>query len=275
MTMTEPSSASPPARPFLEMRGVSKRLGHQQVLDDAHLAVRRGETLVVLGRSGEGKSVLLKHLAGLMTPDAGSIKIDGEEIVGVPERRLGPMRRKLGLLFQNGALFDSFDVEENVAFPLMEQGGHDFATLRYKAHEALAAVGMEEHATKMPVQLSGGQRKRVALARAIVTRPQCLLYDEPTAGLDPIATANIDRLIRAFQTRFQVTSLVITHELKSVDRIADRVAFLSGGKIHFLGTPEELWASPDPLLRQFLAGEADASESMPTPTSASSPSTEG
>ncbi len=248
---------TPASEPFFEVTGLSKRLGHQQVLRGASLTLRRGETLVVLGRSGEGKSVLLKHLAGLMTPDEGSIKIDGEEIVGIPERRLGPMRRKLGLLFQNGALFDSFDVEENVAFPLREQGERDFAVLREKAREALASVGMADHAAKMPVQLSGGQRKRVALARAIVTQPRCLLYDEPTAGLDPIATANIDRLIRHFQERFGVTSLVITHELKSIERVADRVAFLSGGVIHFLGTPAELQASSDPLLRQFLAGTPD------------------
>lgn len=257
MNVPATTPLSTEAKPFLEITGITKRLGHQYVLRGLDLTVRNGETLVILGRSGEGKSVLLKHVAGLMAPDAGSIKIEGEEIVGIPERRLGPMRRKLGVLFQSGALFDSLDVEENVAFPLIEQGGYDFATLRAKAREALAAVGMEEHATKMPVQLSGGQRKRVALARAIVTRPRCLLYDEPTAGLDPIATANIDQLIRDFQRRFHVTSLVITHELKSVNRIADRVAFLSQGQIRFLGTPDELWASSDPILQQFLAGEPE------------------
>lgn len=242
---------------FIEATGVSRRLGRQQVLREASLSVRRGETLVMLGRSGEGKSVFLKHLAGLMTPDAGSIKIDGEEIVGLGERKLGATRRKLGILFQNGALFDSFDVEENVAFPLLEGGEKNTASIRQRVRDALEAVGMAEHLRKMPVQLSGGQRKRVALARAIIAQPRCLFYDEPTAGLDPIATANIDRLILHFQESFHVTSFVITHELKSVDRIADRVAFLKDGGVYFLGTPAEFKATQDPFLRRFLEGDAD------------------
>jgi phospholipid/cholesterol/gamma-HCH transport system ATP-binding protein len=163
----------------------------------------------------------------------------------------------LGLLFQNGALFDSFNVEENVAFPLVEKGVRDAAELRQRVRAALESVGMADHLNKMPIHLSGGQRKRVALARAIITQPRCLLYDEPTAGLDPIGTANIDRLIRGFQERFQVTSLVITHDLMTVERIADRVAFLRAGRMHFLGTPREFFASTDPVLRQFLDGRPD------------------
>ena len=242
---------------FLEATGVTKRLGLHMVLREASLAIRRGETLVLLGRSGEGKSVFLKNLAGLMEPDAGSIKIDGEEIVGLDERLLGPTRRKFGILFQSGALFDSFNVEENVAFPLVEAGMKDLAAIRERVREALEAVGMTGHLGKTPIQLSGGQRKRVALARAIVAQPPCLLYDEPTAGLDPIATSNIDRLIRGFQEKFKVTSFVITHDLKSVERIADRVAFLREGGIHFLGTTAELFATDDPILRHFLEGTAD------------------
>jgi phospholipid/cholesterol/gamma-HCH transport system ATP-binding protein len=251
MTAAEPGAA------FIEATGLVKRLGGQSVLDGTTLSLRRGETLAVLGRSGEGKSVLLKHLAGLMMPDAGSVRIDGEEIVGVDERRLGPVRRKFGLLFQNGALFDSFNVEDNVAFPLLEQGLRDSAEVRRRVLAALEAVGMADHLMKMPIHLSGGQRKRVALARAIITQPRCLLYDEPTAGLDPIGTANIDRLIRGFQERYQVTSLVITHDLKTVERIADRVAFLRAGRIHFLGAPSAFFTTADPVLRQFLDGRAD------------------
>jgi len=242
---------------FIEASGLVKRLGGLTVLDGTSISLRVGETLAVLGRSGDGKSVLLKHLAGLMTPDAGSVRIDGEEIVGVDERRLGPVRRKFGLLFQNGALFDSFNVEENVAFPLVEQGLRPREEVRKRVRAALEGVGMIDHLLKMPIHLSGGQRKRVALARAIITQPRCLLYDEPTAGLDPIATANIDRLIRGFQQSHQVTSLVITHDLKSVERIADRVAFLRAGHIHYVGTPDAFFGSDDPILRQFLDGRAD------------------
>ncbi len=252
----------PPA--FIEATGLVKRLGGHRVLAGTSLRLHVGETLTVLGRSGEGKSVLLKHLAGLMSPDEGSVRIDGEEIVGVNERRLGPVRRKFGLLFQNGALFDSLNVEDNVAFPLVEQGLREPAELRRRVRAALESVGMAEHLPKMPIHLSGGQRKRVALARAIITRPRCLLYDEPTAGLDPIGTANIDRLIRDFQQRYQVTSLVITHDLNTVQRISDRVAFLSAGKVHFLGTPAEFFATADPVLRQFLDGRPDERAAEPT-----------
>ena len=257
----EPEAPLPaPPRAFIEATGLVKRLGGHPVLDGASIRLLVGETLAILGRSGEGKSVLLKHLAGLMNPDSGSVRIDGEEIVGIDERRLGPVRRKFGLLFQNGALFDSFDVEENVAFPLVELGLRNPVVIRQRVLAALEAVGMAEHRHKMPVHLSGGQRKRVALARAIITQPRCLLYDEPTAGLDPIGTANIDRLIRGFQQRFQVTSLVITHDLKTVERIADRVAFLRAGRVHFLGTPAEFFTTGDPVLRQFLDGRPDEGE---------------
>jgi len=243
--------------PFFEATNVHKRLGEQQVLAGATLAIMPGETLVLLGRSGEGKSVFLKHLLGLLHPDEGSIKIDGEDITQLSERELGTARRKVGVLFQNGALFDSFSVGRNVAFPLVEQGVKDFDELLARVREALEDVEMLDHIDKMPVHLSGGQRKRVALARALIAKPRSLLYDEPTAGLDPIATANIDRLIKGFQTRSQVTSFVITHDLKSVERISDRVAFLREGKIHFLGTFPEMCASDDRALKDFLEGNPD------------------
>ena len=253
--MPHPSPAA-----FIEATGLIKHLGGHLVLNGASLRLLEGETLAVLGRSGDGKSVLLKHLAGLMMPESGSVRIDGDEIVGVDERRLGPVRRKFGLLFQNGALFHSFNVEENVAFPLLEQGLRDSVESRRRVRASLEAVGMVDHLMKMPIHLSGGQRKRVALARAIIAQPHCLLYDEPTAGLDPIATANIDRLIRDFQRRFRVTSLVITHDLQSVRRIADRIAFLCAGRIHFIGSPDAFFATQDPMMRQFLDGRADEPE---------------
>ncbi len=242
---------------FFEAVEIHKRLGEQDVLRGATLRIRRGETFVLLGRSGEGKSVMLKHLVGLFRPDSGRITVDGEVITGLSERELAGIRQKIGVLFQNGALFDSFDVGRNVAFPLREAGLRDWGEIERRVREALELVGMGAHLEKMPVHLSGGQRKRVALARAVIGRPECVLYDEPTAGLDPIATANIDRLIRAIQERYEVTSLVITHDLKSVERVADRVGFLRGGRVHFVGTADEFLHSDDPVLRDFVEGRPD------------------
>jgi len=244
---------------FIEVRGLRKSLGGQEVLRGVDLEVRRGECLVVLGQSGEGKSVFLKHLIGLMAPDAGRIRIDGEEIVGLSERRLAPVRRKIGMLFQDGALFDSMTVAENVAFPLRERGIKAIPELLEKSRAALREVGLEEHMDKMPVNISGGMRKRVALARAIIARPRCILYDEPTAGLDPIVADSIDRLIRRLQRKFEVTSIVVTHDMKSMFHIADRVAFLREGRIYFLGTPDEFRQSRDPAIRNFAEGRSEES----------------
>ncbi|MCB1232961.1 MAG: ABC transporter ATP-binding protein [Verrucomicrobiae bacterium] len=252
---TEPS-AEPP---FIEVSDLRKSIGKQEILRGVDLEIRRGECLVILGQSGEGKSVFLKHLIGLITPDSGSIRIDGEEIVGLSERQLIPVRRKLGVLFQDGALFDSMTVAENVAFPLRELGTRDIDTLLEKAGAALEVVGLQAHMEKMPINISGGMRKRVALARAIVTRPQCILYDEPTAGLDPIVADSIDRLIRRLQSKFMVTSVVVTHDMKSMYHIADRVAYLREGRIYFLGTPDEIRASTDPAIRRFVEGRSEES----------------
>ncbi len=249
------------AKPFLEVRDVAKRLGSQDVLRGATLDVRTGETLVIVGRSGEGKSVLLKHMIGLLQPDRGSVKVDGQEIVGLSERRLSAPRRKVGILFQNGALFDSLTVERNVAFPLVEFGEKNWSEISRRVADCLEAVDMVAHAGKMPAHLSGGQRKRVALARALVAEPRCLLYDEPTAGLDPIATANIDVLIRSLQESRHVTSVVVTHDLKSLERIADRVAFLREGKVAFLGSVDEFLNSSEPFIRDFVEGRPDAQPS--------------
>lgn len=242
---------------FIEVSDLKKTLGTQQVLRGVDLKVRRGESLVVLGQSGEGKSVLLKHLIGLITPDSGSIRIDGEEIVGKSERQMAEVRRKMGVLFQDGALFDSMTVAENVAFPLRERGIRKIPELLAKVTAALEVVGLEAHMEKMPINISGGMRKRVALARAIITRPECILYDEPTAGLDPIVADSIDHLIRRLQRQFNVTSITVTHDMKSMFYIADRVAYLREGRIYFLGTPEEIRASRDPAIRRFIEGQSE------------------
>lgn len=239
---------------LIRVRGVRKRLGGQQVLNGVDLDIRRRETLVLLGRSGGGKSVLLKLLIGLIRPDGGVIEFDGINLGELDERSLAPVRRRFGMLFQGAALFDSLDVAANIAFPLREAGERDPEVIREKVREALAVVGLEGQEHKMPVNLSGGMRKRVGLARAIVTRPECILYDEPTAGLDPISTDGIDRLIKDLQQRFNATSVVITHDLGSAWKIADRVAFLHQGRIAQIGTPQELCASGDPLIRDFTQG---------------------
>jgi len=241
---------------FIAATDLHKAIASQEILRGVDLTIRRGEIMVVVGRSGEGKSVLLKHLIGLMEPDKGSICIDGEEIVGLKERQMSPIRQKMGMLFQDGALFDSLNVAENVAFPLIEQGIRKRDALMEKVTEALTMVDLEEHMEKMPINISGGMRKRVALARAIVTRPQAILYDEPTSGLDPIVSDSIDHLIRRLQKRLGVTSIVVTHDMKSVFHIADRVAYLRNGAIFFLGTPEEMRQSEDPAIQDFIHGRS-------------------
>jgi phospholipid/cholesterol/gamma-HCH transport system ATP-binding protein len=220
------------------------------------LDVPRGETVVLLGQSGGGKSVFLRHLIGLMRPLSGSIKIEGEEIAHLDERQLEPVRRKIGMLFQDGALFDSMTVFENVAFPLRERGERDEKIIRNKVAYALELVSLQGQEQKMPVNLSGGMRKRAALARAIISEPACILYDEPTAGLDPIVSDTINRLIRRLQSQLRVTSIVVTHDMISTDHIADRVALLREGRIHFDGTLNQLHSSSDPLITDFIKGRS-------------------
>ena len=212
--------------------------------------------MVVIGASGEGKSVFLKHLIGLMRPTSGNIFVDGTDITLLSERALGATRRKVGILFQNGALFDSMNVAANVAFPLRETGVRNENEIASRVHQSLDVVELAAHKEKMPVDLSGGMKKRVALARAVVSKPKCILYDEPTAGLDPVVSDSINHLIRRLQKRFKVTSIVVTHDMKSVFHIADRVAYLRGGIIYFLGTPTELKNSPDPVIQDFIEGRS-------------------
>ena len=222
--------------PLIKVRDLVQRIGEQEILRGVNLDVMPGETLVLLGKSGGGKSVFLRHLIGLMRPVSGSIVFEGTEITKMKERELESVRLKIGMLFQDGALFDSLNVFDNVAFPVRERGEKDPNTIREKVASSLAMVNMTGHEHKMPVNLSGGMRKRVALARAIISPPDVILYDEPTAGLDPIVSDSINRLIRRLQLQLNMTSLVVTHDLVSCNHVADRVALLDAGRIHFLGT---------------------------------------
>jgi phospholipid/cholesterol/gamma-HCH transport system ATP-binding protein len=242
---------------MIAVRSLAKRIGQQEILRGVDLEVATGETLAIIGRSGGGKSVLLKHLVGLMTPDAGEIWIDGQNIIGMNERQLGAIRIKLGILFQGGALFDSMTVEENIAFPLREAGERDPKALRAKVEEMLEVIEMEGHQDKMPESLSGGMKKRVGLARSIIRRPSCVLYDEPTSGLDPVVADSINRLIRRLQHRFGMTSVVVTHDMKSAFDVADHIAYLHEGRIYFRGTANEVQHSTNPLIQDFLLGRSD------------------
>jgi phospholipid/cholesterol/gamma-HCH transport system ATP-binding protein len=243
--------------PMVAVRSLAKKIGLQEILRGVDLEVQTGETLAIIGRSGGGKSVLLKHIVGLMEPDAGEIWIQGENIIGMNERQLGAIRTKVGILFQGGALFDSMTVGENIAFPLREAGERDPKVLRSKVREMLDVMEMEGEEDKMPVSLSGGMKKRVGLARSIVRRPSCVLYDEPTSGLDPVVADSINRLIRRLQRHFGMTSIVVTHDMKSAFDVADRIAYLHEGRIYFHGTTAELQKSTDPLIQDFLLGRSE------------------
>jgi phospholipid/cholesterol/gamma-HCH transport system ATP-binding protein len=241
---------------MIAVRGLKKRFGLQEILRGVDLSVATGETLVIIGRSGVGKSVLLKNLIGLMTPNEGEIWIDGQSIIGLGERQLAAIRRKVGILFQGGALFDSMTVEENIAFPLREAGERNGRVIAQKIDEMLEVIELEGQQKKMPVNLSGGMKKRVGLARAIINRPSCILYDEPTSGLDPVVSDSINRLIRRLQKRYRVTSVVVTHDMKSAFHVGDHIAYLHEGRIYFYGSPAEIQASTDPLIQDFLVGRA-------------------
>ena len=245
---------------FLEMRGVEKSFGSIKVLNGVDLDVYRGETLVLLGGSGGGKTVLMKHMTGLLQPDQGTVTLEGKVISDLPERDLAWARRKVSMMFQSGALFDSMTVAENIAFPLHEAGIKDREEIERRVREALEIVKLPGEEEKMPSDLSGGMRKRVALARAVVEKPCCVLFDEPHAGLDPVTANSIDHLIKDLAEDFGITNVVITHEIRSVFRIADRIAFMKGGLVYWEGTPDELKASKDPFLVNFIEGRAEDSD---------------
>jgi len=236
-------------RPYIRCRGLEKAFGAKPVLRGLTLDVLGGETLVVLGGSGSGKSVLLKHMNALLLPDAGEVEVDGVMLQGLDEDALVPVRRNVAMLFQQGALFDSLTVGENVAYPLRE---HRLLPPHGRVRQALEMVDLAGSEGLMPAELSGGMRKRAALARALVLEPRALLYDEPTTGLDPVVAAKINHLIRDLQRRLGVSSVVVTHDLGSAFLVADRVAFLHEGRIRFVGTPDEARASRDPFLHEFL-----------------------
>jgi len=247
---------------MIEVRDLRKGFGAQMVLDGISFRIEHGESVAIIGRSGGGKSVLLKHLVGLLQPDSGEVLIDGENIVGMNERQLLRVRRKFGMLFQSAALFDSMTVAENVAFGLRRHEHLTEGEIAKKVAHALDVVDLPGVQNKQPAELSGGMKKRVGLARAIVYEPQIVLYDEPTTGLDPIVSDSIDDLMMCVRDRLHVTSVVVTHDMRSARRLGQHVIMLHRGKIHANGPPDEIFNSQDPTIRQFVDGVADPKESL-------------
>jgi phospholipid/cholesterol/gamma-HCH transport system ATP-binding protein len=239
------------------IRGLHKAFGSNVVLDGVDLDIPRGEARVVLGRSGQGKSVLLKLIVGLLHPDAGSIRVDGEEVIGLSRGGLFGLRRRFGMVFQGGALFDSMTVLENVALGLREHTRLPGAEVRDRAMEALAMVGLGHVGAKLPSELSGGMKKRASLARAIVTQPDYILYDEPTTGLDPITSDAINRMIQRLDRELGVTSIVVTHDMASAFTVGDRFALLNRGQIVFDGSAAEARDAAGGPIRQFIDGSAE------------------
>ena len=247
---------------LIELRHVSKRFGSLVVLKDVVLNIEKGQSLVVIGASGTGKSVLLKHIVGLLKPDLGEVWFDGHRLDSLPERKLMHVRQRFGFLFQMGALFDSMTVADNVAFPLVEHTHKNPAEIRQLVHEKLEMVGLPDVGEKMPMELSGGQRKRVALDRAIALGPDIILYDEPSTWLDPIRADVINELIVKLQSELKVTSIVVTHDMQSAFKVGDRIVMLHEGQIRFDGTPDEVQQSDDPIIRRFITGDASDLESV-------------
>jgi phospholipid/cholesterol/gamma-HCH transport system ATP-binding protein len=245
---------------LIELKHVSKRFDRLIVLDNFSLRVEEGTSLVIIGASGTGKSVLLKHMVGLLKPDSGEVLFDGQRIDNLKEPQLVPIRQQFGFLFQMGALFDSLTVAQNIAFPLREHTDKGAGEISHIVHEKLRLVGLPDISGKMPGQLSGGQKKRVALARSIALGPRVILYDEPTTGLDPIRSDVINELILKLQRELKVTSITVTHDMQSAFKIANRIVMLAEGNIAFDGSPADIRKSEDPVVRQFILGEAGDDE---------------
>lgn len=243
-------------QPFIRVHQLKQSFGSQEVLKGVSFDVGKGELVALIGGSGAGKSVILKHLDGLMDPLEGYVDIDGRRISNAPEKEKKKIRSKIGFMFQQGALFDSLSVGENVAFPLEEAGIRNEEELDSRISQALDSVGLLGQQEKMPANLSGGMIKRVAVARAIVMTPECLLYDEPTAGLDPIVTDSISFLIRQICKKQGITTVIVSHDMPSVIRIADKIVYLREGTVYWTGTPEELLHSRDEVLKKFLYGDS-------------------
>jgi phospholipid/cholesterol/gamma-HCH transport system ATP-binding protein len=242
----------PHPRWHVRVRGLDKSFGKNHVLDHVDLDIERGKVNVVIGASGAGKSVLIKHFMCLLRPDSGSVWVDGTDIFALASRPLAEFRRKFGLVFQFSALFDSLTVEENCAFPLKEHTSKSKSEIKEIVRDRLGALGLDGTQRKYPGELSGGMRKRVGLARALVLEPEILIFDEPTTGLDPLATRNVDEMILAACARYKVTSVVISHDMASVFRIADRIAMLHEHKILATGTVAEIQESREPYLYEFI-----------------------
>ncbi len=253
MTVANEQSAQTPA---IELRAVTKRFGPRAVVDDVTLSIQRGRTTVILGPSGTGKSTLLRLATGLLEPEAGSVHTLGVDVFGAKKHELLRLRRRMGMLFQDNALFGSLSVFDNVAFPLRRVQRTAEPEVRRRVDELLQLVGLPELGDRLPDRLSGGQRKRVALARAMALSPELVLFDEPTSGLDPQTSASIDQLIKDTQTRLGLTFVVITHDIESAGIIADDAGLLLDGKVHLFGPRATVWASQDPRVRAFLERRA-------------------
>ena len=241
---------------MIEIKNLSKSFDDHKVLDRVNLFIPTGQTMVIIGRSGCGKSVLLKHIIGLMKPDEGSVSIDGVDVTQLSGQSLDKLRLKFGMLFQGAALFDSMTVEGNVGFPLREHTTMTSPAIRQRVQECLQLVGLAQVDDLMPSELSGGMRKRVGLARAIAMNPEIILYDEPTTGIDPIMGDIINDLIIALRDRLKATSVVVTHDMRSAYKVADRIAMLYNGSIVDTGSPSAIQQSSNPIVQQFIKGEA-------------------
>jgi phospholipid/cholesterol/gamma-HCH transport system ATP-binding protein len=246
----------------IELKDIHKAFGENQVLRGFSLEAREGETLVILGGSGSGKSVTIKHIVGLLNPDQGEVWVDEERVDGMDRESLYELRRKVGYVFQFAALFDSMTVAENVGMGLKRLGNVSPRDLMDRVEECLALVDLEGYGGRLPSELSGGQRKRAGIARAIAARPRYILYDEPTTGLDPLTRAVIDRLIIRMSDELGVTGIVITHDMESAFRVGDRMAMLYEGKARFFGTPDEIRAVDDPVVRAFIEGRPELLEGV-------------
>ena len=245
---------------MIEVSKVRKSFGDQVVLRSISFSVEAGESVAIIGRSGTGKSVLIKHLVGLLSPDEGAVRVEGQDLVGMSERQMLSVRQKFGMLFQGAALFDSMNVHENIAFPLRRSGVTDGAEINRRVKSVLGLVELPGVGGKMPSELSGGMQKRVGLARAIVHRPQIILYDEPTTGLDPIVADSIDQLMMRVRDQYSVTSIVITHDMRCARRMGQRIIYLREGQVYLDAPAEEVFNSEDPQVSRFIRGEADLKE---------------
>ena len=245
---------------MIEVSQIKKSFGDQVVLNSVSFSVKEGESVAIIGRSGTGKSVLIKHLVGLLSPDEGSVRVDGQDLVGMTERQLLGVRQKFGMLFQSAALFDSMSVHDNIAFPLRRSGVTEIAEIDRRVEEVLGLVELPGVGGKMPSELSGGMQKRVGLARAIVHRPQIILYDEPTTGLDPVVADSIDQLMMRVRDHYKVTSIVITHDMRCARRMGQRIIYLRDGQVYLDALADDVFNSNDPQVARFIRGEADLKE---------------